>query len=281
MSSRGRIAVFLTCLAAMITLAALPETRYAILGLWRGEHFYSFRPTSYWRWKISAFYEGESPPIWTRWYAWLEQRVPFLPHYDPSARDPLAGFDACAVPMLGELTGDQDPLMSARAAFRLIEHLGHWADAADTLSRTLKTAPVEVRRSTVDWMADRDAPIASLLVLKQLLSDTDSQTRVHAAVSVIEKRPDDARAINSLCQALLHDGKVNGDALFDLDWPRDRITALPQSCGCGHFGPGYTGPIDHRCRLALEAANKAHDGNVRQQSKMLLELLNEYCCWYC
>jgi hypothetical protein len=281
MSRRGRIAVFLLCLAAVVAFATLPEARYAIVGLWRGEHFYSFRPTSYWRWKIGAFYEGDFPPIWAHWYAWLEHRVPFLSHYDPSARDPLAGCDAAAVPMLGELTGDPDPVTSARAAFRLIEHLGNWANAAETLSRTLKTAPVEVRRSTVDWMADRDAPIASLLVLKQLLSDTDLQARVYAAVSVIEKRPDDPGAINSLFQALLHDGTINGDALFDLDWPMARFTALPQSCGCGHFGPGYTKPINDRCRLALEIASKSTDRAMRDQAATLLELLNEHCCWYC
>jgi hypothetical protein len=278
MTKRSRF--FLSCLVATIPLAWLPETRYAIPGLWRGEHFYSCRPASYWRWKIGAFYEGDSPPLWADWYAWLEHRVPFLPHYDPTTNDLLAGFEASAVPMLGELTADQEPLMSARAAFHLIGHLGDWNESARTLSRTLKNAPVEVRRSAVDWMADRDAPIASLLVLKALLVDTDLQTRVHAAVAVIEKRPDDPGALNTLSQALIHDGKVNGDALFDLEWPRARITALPQSCGCGHSGPGYIDPIDHRCRLALEAAGKAVDSPVSQEAARLLKMLSEHCCWY-
>jgi hypothetical protein len=276
-----RLALALALVSSTAILLVIPETRYALPGLWRGERFYSGRPTSYWRWRILAYDHGYGQSTWADWYDWLEEHIPFLPHYDRIAGEPLAACDAGAAPMLGQLIGDSEPIVSARAAFHLIAHFGDWATAAWTLSRSLRSAPTEVRRNAVDRMAEMDVPIASLLVLKPMLSDNDLATRVQAAVSVLEIRPDDVGALSALVKALLRDGELNNDALFELEWPNIRITDLAARYGgCGYWHHGSIDPLADRCRLVL-AASKGQDSTVCHEAARLLALLTQQCRWSC
>ena len=263
-------------------LVVIPETRYALPGLLRGEHFYAGRPTSYWSWRIITFHQRSGPSLWADCYLWLEEHITVVPHHDRIAGEPLAGCDARALPMLGQLIGDPEPIVSARAAFHLIRHFGDWGMAARTLCRSLENAPTQVRRNTVDRMAEMDIPIASLVVLKKMLSDKDLPIRVHAAISVLEIRPEDTSALDSLVKALLRDGKLNDDALFELEWPNSKVSDLPALYGgCGYWHQGPMEPLAERCRLVLEAVARGQDRTAGHQVAQLLALLVQQCRWNC
>src|SRR5262249_41911153 len=106
-------AIIFIALAGFDFLAAWPETRYALPGLWHGESFYRGRPTSYWSWRFQQYYmRTRDLP------AWLEELMPFARQHDPRL---AVIWDAKAVPMLGQLILDNDHIVGGMAADILLD----------------------------------------------------------------------------------------------------------------------------------------------------------------
>jgi hypothetical protein len=101
------VSVIVLVLFFIGAVAVLPTTRYGILGLLRGEHFFRGMPTSYWRREVVQGLSGHAPSMIDRWVANVERRLGLNPRAEAAPDAALKEGDPAAVPVLVDLLADK------------------------------------------------------------------------------------------------------------------------------------------------------------------------------
>jgi HEAT repeats len=157
MTRRRKRLLLLLAAAAVLTVLALPAVRWPLLGWWRGEAFFKYRPTSYWSAAFAAWATDRDRVVaqssaWGRRYYRTHDPLTGLKGlfglggaYDPFVDSEIPSFGPAGIPVLIALLSDADPRVRDSAAV-LLGAFGPWPEtrAAVPALRRLLSDDAEV-----------------------------------------------------------------------------------------------------------------------------------------
>jgi hypothetical protein len=180
------VALLLVCYAVLV-----------VVGMWRGEHFYAGRPTSYWRatLKVSSWYDN----------APLGQR---LSHFagrflDRPLYPRVKSGSAAALPVLLDLLRDPDP----DVRFEVVSTLGFYGPRTDVavaaLEQALTDPEEDVRHTAAHCLGEfvRESAVAREAVCRALKSD-DAALHQLVLNGLPESGPESQEVVAALGDAL-------------------------------------------------------------------------------